>query len=234
VLLSDTVTVENEEIGLSIQLYVSELEWDAIREKITALKLVNTNKYSKGTVTGYNVQAKSIGSDKLADDVTDAIMAQVSDIMPEYADPQASRPATVSVTDGDPTLSWGSRSKVGTVQGTDLHVTMPANPDTWRPVQDNLNSTSTTDSLSAKQGKVLNEKIGGLVTTQDATISFSGGVGAVAARSGYQLMNVIARNRSDASYSPIGMTMQTDGSYKINAIQSFTANLQCRLFWLKV
>ena len=61
----------------------------------------------------------------------------------------------VEVTDGDPTLAWGTRSKVGTVQGTDLHVTMPANPDTWRPVQDNLNSQSTTDALSANQGKVL-------------------------------------------------------------------------------
>lgn len=34
----------------------------------------------------------------------------------------------VSVTDGDPTLSWGTRSKVGTVGSTDLHVTMPSNP----------------------------------------------------------------------------------------------------------
>jgi len=34
----------------------------------------------------------------------------------------------VSVTDGDPTLAWGTRSKVGTVGSTDLHVTMPANP----------------------------------------------------------------------------------------------------------
>ena len=34
----------------------------------------------------------------------------------------------IGVTDGDPTLAWGTRSKVGTVAGTDLHVTMPANP----------------------------------------------------------------------------------------------------------
>lgn len=30
--------------------------------------------------------------------------------------------------DNDPTLSWGTRSKVGTTGGTDLHVTMPAMP----------------------------------------------------------------------------------------------------------
>lgn len=40
--------------------------------------------------------------------------------------------------------------------------------DTWRGIQDNLTSTSTTDSLSAKQGKVLNEKFG---TTLTSTLS---------------------------------------------------------------
>lgn len=34
----------------------------------------------------------------------------------------------VEVTDGDPTLAWGTRSTVGTVNGIDLHVTMPAKP----------------------------------------------------------------------------------------------------------
>ena len=33
-----------------------------------------------------------------------------------------------SVTDSDPTLSWGTRSKVGSVGSTELHVTMPSNP----------------------------------------------------------------------------------------------------------
>lgn len=32
-------------------------------------------------------------------------------------------------------------------------------PDTWRPVVDNLTSTDSTSSLSAKQGKILNDKI---------------------------------------------------------------------------
>ena len=36
--------------------------------------------------------------------------------------------------------------------------------NTWRGIQDNLTSTSTTDSLSAKQGKVLNEKFGTTLT----------------------------------------------------------------------
>lgn len=35
-----------------------------------------------------------------------------------------------SVTDNNPSLSWGTKSKVGTVDGVDLNVTMPANPNT--------------------------------------------------------------------------------------------------------
>lgn len=35
---------------------------------------------------------------------------------------------SVTVTDGDPTLAWGTRSTVGTVDSTSLHVTMPAKP----------------------------------------------------------------------------------------------------------
>ena len=155
VLLYDTVTVEDETVGLSMQLTVTELEWDAIRKKVTALKLSNVNNRAGKNVTGYNVQAKSIGSDKLTDDVAGEILNDVRDIIPEYADPDAARP--VSVTDGNPTLSWGTRSKVGSVAGTDLHVTMPANPAP--AVVDNLNSTSTTDALSANMGRVLKSEI---------------------------------------------------------------------------
>ena len=122
-----------------------------------------------------------------------------------------------SVTDNNPTLSWGTKSKVATIGSTDIHVTMPTNPNTntwrnillsgtekqgtgintkglnfvgdgkttitflaagtdtgqsgsadyatlqisstWRGIQDNLTSDSTTDSLSAKQGKALKTSI---------------------------------------------------------------------------
>ena len=47
-----------------------------------------------------------------------------------------------------------------------------ANTNTWRPVQDNLTSDSTTDSLSAKQGKVLDGKINELYTG----IAFDSGI----------------------------------------------------------
>lgn len=116
VLLYDTVTVEDETVGLEMQLTVTEMEWDAIRKKVTALKLSNVNNRAGKNVTGYNVQAKSIGSDKLTDDVAGEILNDVKDIIPEYADPEA-------------------KTKV----------------------VDNLTSTSTTDALSANQGRVLSE-----------------------------------------------------------------------------
>lgn len=68
---------------------------------------------------------------------------------------------TYSFTNNNPTLSWGTTSSIGTVGGTTLQVTMPANPNTWRGIQNNLTSTSTTDSLSAYQGKLLNDALAG-------------------------------------------------------------------------
>ena len=40
-------------------------------------------------------------------------------------------------------------------------MTMPANPNSWRGIQNNLTSDSTTDSLSAAQGKVLKGLVDG-------------------------------------------------------------------------
>ena len=93
VLLYDAVTVIHEEIGLNMVMTVNELEWDAIRQKITSVKVSNVGNRAGRSVTGYNVQNKSIGWQKLTDDVGDDILSQVRDIIPEYADPEAPRPA---------------------------------------------------------------------------------------------------------------------------------------------
>lgn len=68
------------------------------------------------------------------------------------------------------TLSWGSTFTIPTVtydshghitnKGTTT-MTMPANPNTWRGVQNNLTSTATDQSLAAAQGKVLKDLIDG-------------------------------------------------------------------------
>ena len=205
VLMYDLVKVTDERIGLEAWLRVTEMKWDFIRQKITGLKLTNIST-NRRTVTGYQVANNSINSTKLTGNAMAQVMEQVVSIMPEYSDPSASRPATVNVTDndptlawgarstvgivqgtnlhvtmpanpasatdGDPTLAWGTRSKVGTVSGTDLHVTMPANPDTWRPVQDNLNSSSPTDALSANQGKQLKAMIDKFVLDGFKSVKF--------------------------------------------------------------
>ena len=57
-----------------------------------------------------------------------------------------------------------------TVNGKTVAVNVPANAvftDTVTTVVDNLNSTSTTSALSAKQGKVLNDLIGDIGTALD-------------------------------------------------------------------
>lgn len=172
VLLYDNIRCTDQNIGLEKTLTVSAIEWDIIRRKIRGIKLSNITGGTVRSVTGYHVQNNSISPAKLTDDVAGGILDQVKDIIPEYADPEAARPGTVTVTDGDPTLSWGTRSTVGTIGGSDIHVTLPANPDTWRPVQDNLNSSSATDALSANQGRVLNSKL----TPEYKTLEYKNGV----------------------------------------------------------
>ena len=103
------MTVENEQIGLVRQLYVTELEWDCIRKKTVALKLANVIVKGGKNVTGYNVQAKSIGSEKLTDEVAGEIVGQVKDIIPDYADPDAKRDArTQNTKDTDGYVPKGS------------------------------------------------------------------------------------------------------------------------------
>jgi len=68
---------------------------------------------------------------------------------------------TYSFSNKNVTLSWGTKSTIATVGGTDITVTMPGNPNTdtntWRPVANNLTTTDGNYSLAAPQGKWLNE-----------------------------------------------------------------------------
>lgn len=146
VLMYDKVLAINENIGLSITAEVTEIEYDCIRKKITSIKISNVQNSEERSVSGFNVFNNSITPEKLTDDVRGEIVEEASD-----------RPGVVDVSDSDPTLSWGTRSKVGSVQGTDIHVTLPENPAPG--VIDNLTSQSATDALSANQGRVLNGKM---------------------------------------------------------------------------
>ena len=90
VLLYDTVVAINERIQMSVTVEVSEIEFDCIREKITALKLTNVNAYNGKNVSGFNVFTNSITPDKLTDDTLDGIADYAVEDANEYTDSKVS------------------------------------------------------------------------------------------------------------------------------------------------
>ena len=86
VLLYDTVVAINEQIQMSVTVEVSEIEYDCIREKITALKLTNVNAYNGRNVTGFNVFNNSITPDKLTDDTAEGIAGSAIEDARGYTD----------------------------------------------------------------------------------------------------------------------------------------------------
>lgn len=90
VLLYDTVVAVNEQIQMSVTVEVSEIEFDCLRKKVTALKLTNVNRYGGRSVSGFNVFNNSITEDKLTDDVTDAINADAVEEANNYTDGKVS------------------------------------------------------------------------------------------------------------------------------------------------
>lgn len=80
-LLYDVVNVIDERIGIERQLYVSQIEYDIIREKIIGIKLSNIQDMNVRTVAGYNVMYNSIGPEKLTDEVSQVIVERALDIL---------------------------------------------------------------------------------------------------------------------------------------------------------
>ena len=78
-LLYDAVTAENDHIGLIMQLYVSQIEYDYVKKKIVGIKLTNIQDMNVRTVAGYNVMYNSIGPEKLTDEVAQVIVQQAVD-----------------------------------------------------------------------------------------------------------------------------------------------------------
>ena len=78
-LLYDTVIVTYDRIDLSATVTVSELEYDVVNKKITALKLTNVNAYNVKNVSGFNVLNNTITRGKLTDDAGDGIVNEAVD-----------------------------------------------------------------------------------------------------------------------------------------------------------
>jgi phage minor structural protein len=71
--LYDMVTVRDARIGVNTEVEVTELEFDVVRKKVTAVKLANVNAFGGRNVSGMNVLNNSITGDKLTDDAGEAI-----------------------------------------------------------------------------------------------------------------------------------------------------------------
>ena len=67
--LYDTVKAVDPRVGLSVSVQVVEIEFDVVKERITAMKLSNIEAWNMKNVTGFNVLNNSITPDKLTDDV---------------------------------------------------------------------------------------------------------------------------------------------------------------------
>ena len=90
---------------------------------------------------GINAKAGSAGSADTAGYATNAGDADTLD--GNHA--SAFLTSHQTVTDKDVTLAWSTQKTIATIGSTDIHVTLPANPDTWRPKAD-WNAASGADS----------------------------------------------------------------------------------------
>lgn len=90
VLLYDSVDARNEEIDLSIRAQVTEISYDCLRKKVTAVKLSNITNTGERNVSGFNVFNNSITGDKLTDDAVEDSSRGVLDNAAEYTDSKVS------------------------------------------------------------------------------------------------------------------------------------------------
>ena len=155
ILLYDTVKAFDERTGLNIDLYVSEWEFDIVRKTTIGLKLSNLQNFSGRTVTGYNVQNNSIGSEKLTDVAKRELIEQAVDFMPEYANPGSGTGAKPNTKDQDGYVLKGSgnANKVWKTDGN--------GSPTWR--DESFSPYKAGESVSFQQvfvGKATNAKDG--------------------------------------------------------------------------
>lgn len=78
--------------------------------------------------------------------------------------------AELDVTNKAPTLAWNTTSTIATVNGTDITVKMPANPDTKVTVDTAMSSTST----NPVQNKVIYSALSGKASTAAASTTTAG------------------------------------------------------------
>lgn len=75
--LYDTIKCIASPVGLSVDLVVTEIEWDYIQKRVVGLKASTNRRYTAATVTGYNVANNSITTDKL----TNATIVEIANLI---------------------------------------------------------------------------------------------------------------------------------------------------------
>ena len=116
--LYETVIAIDEDTGLSASVTVDEMEFDIVKEKITAAKLTNYKAYNVKNVGGFNVLDNSITGDKLTDEAGEQLISSAvnsaTESATEYTDQkayqtrqQASQDTSEAITDYDTQIkSW--------------------------------------------------------------------------------------------------------------------------------
>ena len=87
--LYDMVKVRDARTGVNTEVEVTELEWNVIRQRVSAVKLANVNAYGGKNVSGFNVLNNSITGDKLTDEAGDAIAGNAVGQSKAYTDETA-------------------------------------------------------------------------------------------------------------------------------------------------
>lgn len=77
--LYDVITAVDSDIGLDIDLTVSEIEYDCVKRKITGMKLSNNIYGENTTIAGYNILNGALTENKLAGGVKDNIISDAVD-----------------------------------------------------------------------------------------------------------------------------------------------------------
>ena len=75
--LYDTIKCIASPVGMSVDLVVTEIEWDYIQKRVVGLKASTNRRYTAATVTGYNVANNSITTDKL----TNATIVEIANLI---------------------------------------------------------------------------------------------------------------------------------------------------------
>ena len=122
-------------------------------------------------------------------------------------------------------------SNASTVNGHTVNANVPSNAkftdtNTWRPIQDNLTSTSTSESLSANQGRVLKELVDGKANSSHTHNYAGSGSAGGSANSAISVVDYGQTSKTiQIGYSGAGITGDqikyiagyTDGSGNVNA-----------------